>query len=198
MEWITADIHFGHANIISYCDRPYDTVREMNEDIIRRWNTQVQPRDLVWVLGDVCMGQLVDTIPLIGRLNGMKVLCPGNHDPIWSGAPRKRQDKWRAEFSSHFTAIHPEVFTGTPENDIPVTVSHFPYHGHDHRDFDEHRPIDKGRWLLHGHVHDLYLQRGRQINVGLDAWGGWLASKAEILELITHGANELGCREWSK
>lgn len=196
MEWITADLHLGHTNIITYCDRPYETVHEMNEDIIRRWNDQVQPADLVWILGDVCMGQLADTIPLIGRLNGMKMICPGNHDPIWSGAPQKRQDKWREEFLSHFVAAHPETFVGTLEPDLPVCVSHFPYHGHDHRDFDDFRPIDKGRWLLHGHSHGLYRQRGRQIDVGIDAWGGRLVGKPELMALIAAGENELEKIPW--
>lgn len=54
-----------------------------------------------------------------------------------------------------------------------MLLCHFPYRGdsHDHDRYREHRPVDRGSWLLHGHVHDRWTQRGRMINVGVDATG---------------------------
>lgn len=53
----TSDLHLGHANIIRYCDRPFADVREMNDELIRRWNETVSSDDEVWVLGDVALYQ---------------------------------------------------------------------------------------------------------------------------------------------
>ena len=45
--WFTADTHFGHANIIRYCGRPFETKEEHDQVLIDN------PTDLVLVVGDV-------------------------------------------------------------------------------------------------------------------------------------------------
>ena len=60
--WFTSDLHFGHANIIEYSGRPFRDVDHMNRALIERWNALVQPADTVWVLGDVAMGRITDTL----------------------------------------------------------------------------------------------------------------------------------------
>jgi calcineurin-like phosphoesterase family protein len=53
-----------------------------------------------------------------------------------------------------------------------VLLCHFPYQGAgDHTDeerYPEWRPLDNGMPLLHGHIHDLWLDRGSMFNVGVD------------------------------
>ncbi len=79
---IVADTHFGHANIIKYCNRPFANVDEMNEELIRRWNAVVNPQDTVLHLGDVGF-HYSSLFKIIPRLNGgLKRLVRGNHD--WS------------------------------------------------------------------------------------------------------------------
>ncbi len=39
--FFTADTHFGHKNIIEYCQRPFIDVEEMNEAHIDNWNRTV-------------------------------------------------------------------------------------------------------------------------------------------------------------
>lgn len=77
-----------------------------------------------------------------------------------------------------------------------VWVSHFPYVGDSPPGggdrYDGWRPADDGRWLLHGHVHERWRQRGRMVNVGVDAWGFRPASGAEILSLISAGHADRG------
>ncbi|WP_395092280.1 hypothetical protein [Armatimonas sp.] len=51
--WFTSDHHFGHDNIRSHCQRPFDSTEEMNEAMIDRWNACVAPGDTVYHLGDL-------------------------------------------------------------------------------------------------------------------------------------------------
>lgn len=78
--WFTADLHFGHANIISYSGRPFADATAMNQALIERWNASIHPDDTVWVLGDVALGRIDETLALVGELNGRKLLLTGNHD----------------------------------------------------------------------------------------------------------------------
>ncbi|MHB1734134.1 MAG: hypothetical protein ACYCU8_11935, partial [Ferrimicrobium acidiphilum] len=83
--WFSSDLHFGHENIISFCKRPFSNTTEMNLTIIRTWNEMIEPDAVVWVLGDIALGSIKDTLPLVGSLNGRLVQIPGNHDRNWRG-----------------------------------------------------------------------------------------------------------------
>lgn len=78
--WFTSDTHFGHANIIKYCNRPFASVDEMNEEIIKRWNSVVGANDLVWHLGDFALGGYKNVLDIVPQLNGKINLVMGNHD----------------------------------------------------------------------------------------------------------------------
>ena len=78
--WFTSDTHFGHKNILEYEKeaRPFETVEEMNEQLIANWNDTVRPKDIVFHLGDFAFGAI--NVPIADRLNGYKRLVMGNHD----------------------------------------------------------------------------------------------------------------------
>ncbi len=78
--WFTADPHFGHANIIKYCKRPFAHVGEMDTVLTAEWNRVVQPNDTIYILGDMTFMRPDDAIAQIKRLNGKKILISGNHD----------------------------------------------------------------------------------------------------------------------
>lgn len=83
--FFTADMHFGHENMISFVNyngqkiRPFNTCQECDELMIENWNSVVRPQDKIYVLGDICFNKnLGDKI--MPRLNGKKCLIRGNHD----------------------------------------------------------------------------------------------------------------------
>jgi calcineurin-like phosphoesterase family protein len=83
-----SDTHFGHAEIIQYCNRPYKDAEEMDRMLMANWNSMVKPWDTVYFLGDMCRkGELEGWLK---RLNGRIVLIRGNHDPDWMGSHRIR------------------------------------------------------------------------------------------------------------
>lgn len=78
-----SDTHFGHANIIKFCDRPYNSVEEMDEDMIKRWNEVIPPgkKAVVFVLGDFSF-RGAPASEYLERLNGDIRIIPGNHDKV--------------------------------------------------------------------------------------------------------------------
>ena len=54
--WFTADFHLGHQNIIRYCNRPFHSTGEMDEAILANLNSLVRQDDVLYFLGDFCMG----------------------------------------------------------------------------------------------------------------------------------------------
>ena len=90
MRYFTSDLHFFDPDIISYCDRPYRSVAEMNEDLVARFNRKTAEASEVYILGDL----LGETQPsdifeaCRGILEQMGIarrpfhLVLGNHDPL--------------------------------------------------------------------------------------------------------------------
>jgi len=197
--WHTADHHLMNMNIIEYCNRPYQDPLEMSEDLIDRWNSLVSSKDIVYYHGDFAMGKIAESLPMGNRLNGWRkymIDWGGNHDRTFHKSGR---EKWKLKYEEagfEFIGVDRSHYW----NDIQIKLSHFPYYG-DHTEeerFLDHRPIDDGSWLIHGHVHDLYRQRGRMINVGVDAWNGYPVNFKTIQSMIMAGENDLPAERITK
>ena len=78
--FIVSDTHFNHKNIINLCNRPFSSVEEMNESIIKNWNSVVSKDDIVYHLGDFGFGNKTVISNFVSRLNGRIRLIKGNHD----------------------------------------------------------------------------------------------------------------------
>lgn len=72
--WFTSDTHFGQERTLLLSKRPYRTVHEMNDDLVRKWNNVVGHNDIVFHLGDFGQWEFLD------RLNGFVILVAGNYD----------------------------------------------------------------------------------------------------------------------
>ncbi|MDR7385280.1 metallophosphoesterase [Promicromonospora iranensis] len=208
--YYTSDQHFGHLNIIRFCDRPFPGAPAMNARLVELWNETVSDDDTVWVLGDVALGALDESLAHVDRLAGRKILVPGNHDRCWEGertlrkgepeARERRRTKERQRYlDAGFAEIHdrPDPVAVGGQN---VVLSHFPFEGDSHGEdrFVEYRPVDRGSWVVHGHVHNTWRQRGRQINVGVDAWGGRPVPAAAIAALLADGPRDLEPLSWER
>ncbi len=80
MIYIISDTHFNHKNIIKYENRPFNSIEEMNDAMIKRWNAVVNDDDIVIHLGDVGLGQESSLKWIVPSLKGHKILVRGNHD----------------------------------------------------------------------------------------------------------------------
>lgn len=45
MIYFTSDLHLGHNNILKFTGRPYDSMEEMNRELIRNINFRVTKND---------------------------------------------------------------------------------------------------------------------------------------------------------
>lgn len=167
----TSDLHLGHTNIITYCDRPFDDPDHMNHELIQNWNSVVTDDDTVVVLGDFAMGKIAETLPLVAQLAGEKILLPGNHDRCWMGHPERKRKNWMGKY---LDAGFDEVIMDLWYEENGVRYCHFPYTGdsHDADRYTEFRPPNDGMPLVHGHTHDhrAVSPDGKMVNIGVDAW----------------------------
>jgi calcineurin-like phosphoesterase family protein len=178
--FFTSDHHFGHFNVIKYCNRPFESVQQMDELMILAWNETVLPDDEVYYLGDFAMKSFL--VPkILPRLHGRKYLIMGNHDRCFKG----NSDRWKSFYTdAGFESLDREQQIEIANQS--VRLNHFPYrnpHDPDQRYFD-HRPQDDGGWLLHGHVHHRWKIKGKQINVSVDVWDFKPIPLAQIENII--------------
>ena len=150
MDYFISDIHFGHKNVIRFCDRPFKTVIEMNDTIVENWNNIVTDADRVFVLGDVFLCPLHEAKFYIEQLNGYKILVKGNHD---FGEKRMLE--------AGFDEFHRSYDYEMPDGRLALL---------------EHRPLpdciigEKYDLMMHGHIHISEKVRGKKINVSGDIW----------------------------
>jgi calcineurin-like phosphoesterase family protein len=169
MIWFTADTHFGHANIIRYCDRPFESKYDHDETLIKNWNAVVQKDDHVYHLGDFGFGSpkwLMDKVAC--RLRGRIHLIRGNHDRGVIKEPLVR----RFEFVK-------DVHMGKVQHKghgIQIFLSHYA-----HRSWPQ---ANYGVIHLFGHSHGRMPALGRSFDVGVDCWGYTPISMETVLEKI--------------
>lgn len=205
MIWISSDWHWGHFNVIRYCNRPYTTTMEMNQAIVDQCNKQVKEDDTLYILGDVAVNpEMVEIyLPKIKCKNIH--LIAGNHDPVFirpdTKNVAKREQMIRRYLRAGFKSVQQELWItiSKPRKGIlgllgfkkkyKVQMSHFPFapKTNDKSNGDTRylncRPIDQGQILLAGHSHSYYRKNGRQIDVGFDG-DLKLFSEYDIIDLI--------------
>lgn len=77
--FFTSDTHFSHDKEFLYKTRGFNSPQEMNEEIIKRWNSVVSKEDEVYHLGDIVLSNVEEGVECINKLNGIIHLIRGNH-----------------------------------------------------------------------------------------------------------------------
>ena len=131
MMYFTSDLHLGHENCISMCNRPFSSVDEMNEKLIDNWNKRVHKNDTVYIVGDFAYRSAVSPEEYIKRLKGNKYLIIGNHDRSWIGG---------VDLSKYFIGWSSYAVINTGKG--KATLCHFPMLAFE------------GKYLIHGHIHN--------------------------------------------
>jgi calcineurin-like phosphoesterase family protein len=136
--FFTSDMHFSHRNIIEFCKRPFSSIDEMDEALIKNWNSVVREDDLVFNLGDFSFASNTRTQEIIDELNGRHVLILGNHDML---RPYNKAIYSKFEFVTQQMQLQIEGRY--------VYLNHYPFlcYGGSYR-ADYHSV-----WQLFGHVH---------------------------------------------
>lgn len=181
-----SDTHGFHNNILKYCNRPFETVEEMNEALVKNWNSVIGPDDHVYHLGDFCFGNVEKWNWCLDpeRLNGHIHLILGNHDVDRIFRPGTMYDRFDSIDLEHILIV--EGWT--------VYLNHFPFSSFSNN-FD-HKVIQ-----LFGHIHsgpdgigNVMLNgntlQWNQYDVGVDNNGYTPISWAQIKEKMKLSENE--------
>lgn len=163
----TSDLHIGHSNILKFepVTRPYKSIEEHNERLLKIINHHVNSHDTLYILGDI--GFKTNWFTLASfylKINCNKVLIQGNHD--------KMTDKFLNSLGFQDIFQEAKIKLG---KEI-VKLSHYPYQNTDgdyHKKSFKYPVKEDDIWLLYGHIHS----KGHtvdwnraMINVGWDHW----------------------------
>jgi len=165
--FFTSDTHFGHANIIKSCNRPFHNANHHDEELILRWNTVVPVDGTVYHLGDFCWGNERRASYIISRLNGKIIVVKGNHDKALKGVVITQIE---------LVGSYHEVFVQDPDvrdGKQHIVLCHYPFESWNKKHW--------GSLHLHGHTHKPDpIGMANRINVGVDLHDFTPVSYAQI------------------
>jgi len=171
MIFFTADLHFGHENIIRHCNRPFSCADEMDAALTQNWNNTVGPSDEVYILGDFTMKPAAQAHEYLAALNGRKYFITGNHDKFLNGfGPFERDFEWIKDY-------HVLKHEGRK-----IVLFHYP--------IAEWDGFFRGVLHLYGHVHNSadsaarLPEDGLAFNVGVDCHDFRPVSIEKIIALV--------------
>ena len=178
MNYYLADTHFGHANIIRLCNRPFEDVYEMNEMIINNWNETVLPEDDVYIVGDFAHKN-GNPVSILRRLNGNKHLIIGNHD-----LANLKDSDFRAEFTEirDIQSVH--------DGDVKIILCHYP--------MAEWAGYYRDAWHFFGHIHNsdstaqkIMKELPRCFNVGVDLINFTPKTLEQLMEMKNNQTSQI-------
>lgn len=180
MIFFTSDLHIGHENILKYERGPFHpNLEHMHNHIVNTWNTKVSNADAVYILGDMFMNEEKEPDRVnywLDRLNGTKLLIPGNHDNVkrLNAATSSRTD-----FEISLTHQFDYRFETVPgKKKYRLICSHYPLASWSN--------CKEGLGHIHGHCHQQYKPQGRILDIGWDGIYQGLPGIWSIFEVIDY------------
>jgi calcineurin-like phosphoesterase family protein len=169
MYFFTADQHYGHNNIIRYCNRPFNTVEEMDDEIIKRHNSVVNNDDTVINVGDFCWCKTYREAKekYISKLNGNHFFLVGDHDSWFTNAGAENWGK-------------PSIWKKNMD-DIYVVACHYAMRVWPRSHFNSIQ--------LYGHTHGRLEPVGKQWDVGVDNNDFYPVSFDSIKDIMSRRPN---------
>lgn len=136
MDFFISDLCLGHGNIIRYDRRPFNSIEDHDETIIKNWNSVVSDKDTTYLLGNIAFGLRDEVAEKINKLNGRICLIRGNHDV---------KQVERAGLRDRFQWIRDLWFYKATIEDEPIRIvlCHYPMLRWDRSHY--------GVWHLYGH-----------------------------------------------
>lgn len=138
--YFISDTHFWHNPIVQYCNRPFSSIQDMNEKLIENWNNTVKDEDIVYFLGDFCLGNNNQAREICNRLKGYKIIVLGNHDDggIEHWLNIGFQEAYKEPIKFRFVNEKSEM--------KEILLSHVP------------QIIGSNQVNIHGHIHDAKIE----------------------------------------
>lgn len=164
MIYFIADTHFFHQTLLGQNDfapRPFDTVAQMDQQMISAWNARVADKDTVYHLGDIAMRpgnfpQPPEVYEIIAQLQGHIIFIKGNHDARSLFKYIQQQNY----------ALNGKAKYQFEDVGALLKFDHAQY-------YLTHYPMVLGKssqiYNLHGHIHHYMMPAPTNINVGVDA-----------------------------
>ena len=165
MNFFISDMYFFHKNLLGkndFAPRLFETVEEMNQQLITSWNAVVKEADQVYHLGDLAMHPQYekgsqDVLELVQQLKGTIHFIKGNHDSRAFFRYLEKHDPGMGNGAKKFYFY--DVGTIVKFNHQQYYLTHYPM---------LLGPNDSVR-NLHGHIHHYSVPIGNDVNVGVDA-----------------------------
>lgn len=178
MIYFTSDWHFNHDKDFIWKKRGYNSVEEMNDDLINKICSTLDEGDELWVLGDLVMGDIDRAAAVLSRIPYSVHFLVGNHDTL-----RRINLYDSLGWVNHGRAI--QVTDGSWD----FYLSHYPTVTMNYDDVKKHHPLIN----LHGHTHyqnKFYNDNPYMYNVGVDSQNGYPVSIDKIKADIKEKLNE--------
>lgn len=168
MNFYTADLHLCHKAILHMCNRPFNDIDEMHDEIISRWNTKVSSNDTVYLIGDIAHKANPNIVNnILDKLNGKINLIRGNHDV----------PKILNKVSSRFDNIYSDFFFEDQFIGKNIHIYHYPV--------VSWKGKYRGSYHLYGHCHGgLKLNLGLAIDTGIDCHDFFPISSLEVKSIM--------------